>query len=74
MKGDNTVLDPETVATHAVGKHHVREEPVTNNGDLAGIGDTSLRMTPEILHDLGTTARFLGLVRQHFESCGLFEL
>lgn len=74
MKRDDTVFDPDTVAAHAVGKHHVGEKSITNNGNLAGVGDTSLGMTPEILHDFGTAARFLGLVREHFHTCGLFKL
>lgn len=74
LKRDDTILDPETVAAHTVGQHHVGEESVTDNGDLAGVGDTSLRMIPKILHDLGATARFLGLVGEHIDSCGLFKL
>lgn len=74
MKWDDTIPDPDTIATHAVGKHHVCEKPITDNGDLAGVGDTSLGMTPEILHDFGTTARFLGLMGEHLHTRGLFEL
>lgn len=74
LKRDDTILDPDTIAAHTVGKHHVGEESVTDNGDLAGVGDTSLRMIPKILHDLGTTARFFGLMGEHLHSCGLLKL
>lgn len=74
LKRDDAVLDPETIASHAIGKHHVREEPVADNGDLAWARDASLRVTAEILHDLGTTARFLGLVRKDLHPCGFLKL
>lgn len=70
MKGDHAVLDPETIAAHQIGQHDVGGQPVSNNGNLAGTGDARFRVVPEILHDLGTTARLFGLVRQHRHTGG----
>lgn len=74
VERDDTVLDPEAVAAHHVGQHHVGGQSVTNDGNLAGACDARFRVVPEIFHDLSTTAGLFGLVRQYRHTCGPLEL
>lgn len=64
IQGNHAILDPEPPATHHVGHHHVRGEPVADNGNLSGMGDLRLRVTSKVVHDLGPAARLLDLVRE----------
>lgn len=57
------------MAAHHVGQHHVCGQPVSNNSDLAGAGDSSLWVIVEIFHDLGGTTGLFGLVREHRYAC-----
>lgn len=65
----DAVFDPDTIAAHHVGQHHVGGQPVSNNSDLAGTGDSSLWVLLEIVHDLGGTTGLFGLVREHIYTC-----
>jgi hypothetical protein len=72
--------DPDAPTAHPVGQHHVRGEPVADNGDVSRAGYPSLRVASEVLHDLRSAARLLYLVGKHcypgagFQFGGKFQL
>lgn len=56
---DHAVLDPNAVASHLVGEHHVGCQAIPHDGNLARRGDACLGVVLEVGHDLVTAAWLL---------------
>jgi len=69
----NTILDPDSVASHEVSHHHIRHQPVTDYGDLIWSRDTCLGVLAEVLHDLRPTTGFFGTMGKHCDSGRLLD-
>lgn len=61
------VLDPDAPTAHHVGQHHVRGQPITDNGDLVRPCHPGFRVLAEVRQDLVATARLLHRMREDIE-------
>lgn len=73
LQRHHAVLDPEAPAAHHVGQHHVRRQPVPDDGDLRRVRHARLRVLLEVGHDLRPAPGLLDLVREDVHAGALFH-